>query len=116
MSDPIQIEQEIRDFVETQNDVIRSDFVPNLMKIVNKHLAEENIEHMIVYDDLAKIFDRAKGMYAGATWPTLISGREIKEIEFIYILVMESFTGHLKKNNLLKRLVKFDYRRKNGTN
>lgn len=111
MSDPAQIEQELREFLEIEDNIRKGERLTYLMAIINKHFAMDKVEHMIIDYDLTDIISGAKSAYPKATMPMYISKREFGNVEFNYVLVLESFIGYLNKNKLLKRLVKFDYRR-----
>lgn len=111
MSDPAQIEQEIRAFLEIEDNIRKSDRLPYLMAIINKHFATDKIDHVVTHYNLGEIMSYAKSQYANTTLPMSISNKVVEGVELNYVLIMESFVGYLNKNKLLKRLVKFDHRR-----
>jgi CMP-N-acetylneuraminic acid synthetase len=111
MADPQQIEQELRDFLSMEDNIRKSDRLAALMAIINKHFELDKIDHIVIHYDLEQIISHAKSSFATMTLPVVISRKQVHETEVRFILLMESFAGYLNKNKLLKRLVKFDYRR-----
>lgn len=111
MANPEQIEQELKEYLQIEENLRGADKLSYLMAIVNKHFAIDKIDHTIDYHDLQNSINNAKGNYARATMPMYISRREVHQQEVNYVLVLEAFIGYLNKNKLLKRLVKFDYGR-----
>jgi len=111
MSDPAQIEQELRAFLEIEDNIRKSDRLPYLMAIINKHFGTDRIDHMITYHEFTGMLSVAKTVFATTKMPLNISNKEVSGVEFNYILMMDALIGYLNKNRLLKKLVKFDYRR-----
>lgn len=111
MSDPRQIEQELRAFLEIEENIRKSDRLPYLMAIINRHFSTNQIDHVITNYDLGRIVSDAKSSYAVTKMPMTISHKEVNGVEFNYVLIMETLIGYLNKNKLLKRLVKFDHGR-----
>ena len=111
MADAKQIEQELRDFLEREDNMRKSDRLAGLMAIVNKHFELDKIDHMVNKYDLDSIISYAKSSYAKTTMPMHVSHKEVHSTEMNYVLIMEAFIGYLNRNKLLKRLVKFDYGR-----
>lgn len=110
MADPAQIEQELRQFLEIEDNLLKGDRLPYLMAIVNKHFAIDKVNHTINHYDLGEIIAYAKSQYGDTIMPVQISEKEVKGLELNYLLVLESFISYLNRNKLLKRLPKFDYR------
>lgn len=111
MSDPAQIEQEIKAFLAIEDNLRKSDRLPYLMAIINKHFAVDKIDHIVINHELQEIIGNAKMAYAKTPVPMYISKKEIRDVELNFVLVMEAFVGYLNRNKLLKRVVKFDHRR-----
>jgi hypothetical protein len=111
MSDPKQIEQELRIFLANEDNIAKSDRLEYLMAIVNKQFALDKIDHLVIYYDLNDIIGRAKTAYAKTSLPMNISKHDVRDQEANYVLVLETFIGYLNKHKVLKRLVKFDHRR-----
>lgn len=111
MADPKQIEQELIEFLAMEDRIRKSDRLPYLMAIINKHYAVDQIDHMVIHYDLDQIISYAKSSFAQAKMPMYISRKEVNGVELNYVLIMEAFVGYLNRNKLLKRLVKFDYGR-----
>lgn len=111
MSDPAQIEQELREFLENEDNLRKADRLAYLMAIVNKHFAIDKIDHTMINYDFNEVVNNAKSAFAKTTMPIYISKKEISSYDVNYILVLEAFIGYLNKNKLLKRLVKLDYGR-----
>lgn len=110
MSDPAQIEQELRAFLEMEDNVRKSDRIVYLMAIVNKHFGTDKLDHVVTHHNFSEMISNAKSVYATTKMPIVISRKEVKDIEANYILMLEAFIGYLNRNKLLKRLVKFDHK------
>jgi hypothetical protein len=110
MSDPALIEQELRQFLEIEDNLAKTDRLHYLMAIVNKHFAIDKIDHTINGYDLGEIIGHAKNLAGSTQAPLQISKLEVKGVELSYVLIMEAFTNYLNRNKLLKRLPKFDYK------
>lgn len=111
MSDPAQIEDELRAFFEIEDNIRKSDRIHHVMAIVNKHFALDKIDHMVLNYDFNEVINAAKSSYAKTTMPIYISKKEVSPHDVNHLLIMEVFIGYLNKHKLLKRLVKFDYGR-----
>lgn len=110
MADPAQIEQEIRAFLNIEDNIRKSDRLPYLMAIINKHYATDQVDHVVIHHDLSAMISYAKSQYATTKLPILISNKQVDGVELNYVLIMEAFVNYLNRNKLLKRLVKFDHK------
>jgi hypothetical protein len=111
MADPRQIEQELREYLMVESNLRREDRIKYLMTIIDKHFSLDSIEHVVTYKDLTDMMSNAKAMFADTKLPIRISQREVDSRELPHVLMIESFVGYLNRNKLIKRLVKFDYKR-----
>lgn len=111
MADAKQIEQELREFLMKEDNIRKSDKLPYLMAIINKHFELDKIDHMVNHYDMMLIISNAKSNFAGTTMPMSISRKEVHSTEVPHVLIFEAIVGYLNRNKLLKRLVKIDYRR-----
>lgn len=109
MSDPQQLEQELRDYLEKEPNLRRGDRLGYLRAIFYKHFEINKMEHLVNSQDLFGIISNAKGSYNKLRLPLRISRIQIDSSELIHIGMIESFISYLNKMNLLKKLVKFDY-------
>lgn len=112
MADPKQIEQEIREFLDKADNIRRADHIKYLMAIVNKHFELDKIEHIVTHYDFELMLSNSKSAWVQTAMPMEISTKKVEGIEANYILMMEAFVGYLNRMGLLKRLVKFDHRRR----
>lgn len=111
MADPKQIESEIKTFFEQNENMRKDDMVTGIMLIVKKHYELDKIDFLVTHYDLDSVISQAKSDYAKTVMPVKISGKEVRNPDMNYLLVIDAFIGYLNRNKLLKRLVKFDYRR-----
>lgn len=111
MSDPRQIEQELREFLAKEDNMCQRDKLPALMLIINKHFGLDSLDHMVNNYDFERIISDAKSAFATTTMPVFLSKRDKHSSDVNYLLVMEAFVSYLNKHSILKRLVKFDRRR-----
>lgn len=109
MSDPEQIEKDLREYLAKEPNLTRQDRLAYLQTIFHKHLEINKLEHIIPYKDLFAIFSNARTHYTKTRLPINISRKAIDPNEAVHISVMESFILYLNSMKLLKKLVKFDY-------
>lgn len=109
MANPAQIEQELREFLKMEDNIRRSDRLEHLMAIVNKHFALDKIDHIMTARDFDSILDHAKSIYKDSRIQIKVSDRPMSHNDVVQLLILDSFVGYLNHNNLLKKLVKFDY-------
>jgi hypothetical protein len=110
MSDPQRLEQELREYMEKEPNLRREDRLHYLRAILNKHLEFNKLEHVITRLDLHEITSNAKTNFSNLRLPMIISQKEIESSDLIAVSVVEAVISYLNKNNLLKKLAKFDYR------
>ena len=108
MANPDQIEQEFREYLAIEKNLLPGDRLKMLMLIANKHFGMDNIEHTVNYRDFSDMMSYAKTNWANTSMPMTMSNKEVSSQEVSYVLMMEAFVGYLNKSKLLKRLVKFD--------
>ncbi len=112
MADPAQIEQELRYFLDIEDNIRKDDRIKYLMAIVKKHYELDKIDHTVNAQDFENMLRNAKSEYVGTSLPVSISGKELTNTETNYVLMIEAFISYLNSNKLLKRLVKFEYKRR----
>lgn len=109
MANVEQIEQELREYLNMEQNLRKEDRLSYLMSIVNKHFAIEKLDHMVDYREFDSVVSQAKQAWVNTSIPLYVSKKEIHNTETNYLLVMEAFLNYLNRNKLLRRLVKFDY-------
>lgn len=108
MSDPKQIEQELREYLEKEPNLNRADRLAFLQTIFNKHLEVTKLEHVVTYRDFFNIVSEAKRGYTKVQLPITLSRKEVAPNDTAHVVMIESFISYLSKMNLLKKVVKFD--------
>jgi hypothetical protein len=108
VANPEQIEQELKEYLTLEKNLRTEDRLEYLMAIINKHFAIDKIGHSVTHHDLSHIVGQAKAAWVDTAIPIYISKKEVHHSDTNYVLVIEAFVGYLNRNNLLKRLVKFD--------
>lgn len=109
MSDPQQIEKDLKDYLEKEPNLRREDRFNFLKAIFDKHFEIHKMEHVINAGDLFEMLSSAKGGYANHRAPMFISRKRIESSESVHVSVIESFITYLNKNKLLRKFIKFDY-------
>lgn len=109
MSDPQQLDRELREYLDKEPNLRRDDRLAYLKVIFNKHLEISKLEHVVNSHDLFDIVSGAKSIYGRFHLPVTISRKQVESGEVANIAVIESTFSYLSKMNLLKKLVKFDY-------
>ena len=110
MSDPQELERELREYIEKEPNLRREDRLNYLKTIYNKHMETNKLEHVVNASDLFDIISVAKTNFFNLKLPLQISTKKIEAAELTHIALMESVVSYLNKMNLLKKLVKIDYR------
>lgn len=102
------IEQEIRQYLEDQDNLSRSDRYIHLKAIFDKHLAMEKTEHLLTMGDFHFIVGTAKQNFVNMTLPMTISNRELYPSDAPNVAVVEAVISYLNKAGILRKLVKID--------
>lgn len=109
MSDPQQIEKDLREYLEKEPNLRKEDRLAYLKTIFHKHLEINKLEHIVNSRDLFQIVGYAKTFLTNVKLPMRISKKQLETTEATHVAMIESFIAYLNKNNLLKKLVKFDF-------
>jgi len=110
MSDPKEIEKDLREYLDKEPNLSRQDKLILLQTIFHKHFEVSKLEHLINYKDVFNIFSVARSQYVNRRLPMYISKKLIEPNEAPIIAAMEALIMYLNSKSLLKRLVKFDYK------
>lgn len=109
MSDPDQIEKDLKDYLNKEQNLRKEDRYEFLKAIFDKHFSINKLEHRMHYYDIQETIHYAKKCYVDQKVPMFISGKKIDAHELPNIALFESLISYLNSNHLLKKLVKFDY-------
>lgn len=109
MSNPEQLDQELREYLEKEPNLRRDERINYLRIIVKKHLEFNTLMHVINYYDIFNIINTSKVNYANFKLPLKISKKQIDNSDVTHVAMIESVIGYLNKMNLLKKPVKFDH-------
>jgi len=110
MSDPQQIEKDIREYLEKEPNLSRADRFSYLQTIFHKHLEINKLDHVITQGDVFLILADARQQYIKLKTPVKIGRKVLDSDQAIHIAVIEAFLLYLGRTKLLRKLVKFDYR------
>jgi hypothetical protein len=110
MSDSEQLERDLREYLEKEPNLNRADRLAYLKAIITKHQEMTNLEHLVNYKDLFNIFSDARGHIVKSRMPVFITKKQLDTSEAVHVSVMEAFILYLNRMQLLKKLVKFDYK------
>lgn len=109
MSDPQEIDRELREYLEKEPNLRRDDRLAYLKLIFHKHLEVNKMEHVLNSKDLFDIVSGAKSEYSNFQLPIKVSNKQVESSELANVAMIESTLSYLSRTNLLKRLVKFEY-------
>lgn len=70
----------------------------------------KNEEHLIKFKDLEEILNYAKYLFPITKLPINVSNKTLDASEVNRVLLLEAILVHLNKNDLLKKIVKIDYK------
>jgi hypothetical protein len=109
MSDSSQLERDLREYLEKEPNLNRADRLAYLQSTFSKHLEMTKMDHVVNYKDLFNIFSVARSHIVNSKMPVFITKKKLETSEAVHVAVMEAFISYLNKNEILKKLVKFDY-------
>lgn len=109
MSELQEIERDLREYLEKEPNLRRDDRLAYLTAIFHKRMELKKLDYVINNNDYFNILAQAKNYYVKMTLPVRLTRKEMSGNDAVHISTFEAFIGYLNKNNLLKKLVKFDY-------
>lgn len=109
MSDPQEIERDLKEYLEKEPNLRRADRYIYLKAIFDKHFSIHSMEHVVTSADFFEFMSVAKGGFSTQRMPVRISRKQLDASEAANISVIEAFISYLNRNKLLRKLVKFDY-------
>jgi len=109
MSDPQQIEKDLREYLQKEPNLRRDDRLTYLITIFNKHLDMNKLDHVVNYKDLLHIISFAKSLMGSMKLPVRITNKQLETSEATHVALIDSFVSYLNRNNLSKKSIKFDH-------
>jgi len=109
MSNIQQLDTELKEYLEKEPNLRREDRLSYLRAIMGKHLEMSKLEHVVNNYDLFSIISGAKTAYSRLNLPIKITKKQVDSSDVPSVAMVESVISYMNKNNLLKKLVKFDY-------
>lgn len=110
MSDPQQIEKDLREYLDKEPNLSRTDRLSYLQTIFHKHLEIDKLDHIVTSQDLFIIFSDATKNYIKTKLPLVVGKKTLEPSQSVHMAVMESFIMYLNRMKLLRKLVRFDYK------
>lgn len=110
MSDPAQIDRDLRDYLEKEANLRREDRLNYLKTIFTKHLDLDMLTHVVNAQDLFHIVSTSKQNFTALKLPLYVSGKRLEHGEVLGVAMIDAFVSYLNRMSLVKKLVKFDYR------
>lgn len=108
MSDPQQLDRELREYLEKEPNLRREDRLIFLKSIFHKHLEFTKLDHVVNNRDLFDIISTAKSEYSKLNLPLHISKKRVEATDLAHVAMITSIVGYLNRMSLLKKTVKFD--------
>lgn len=102
------IEQELRQYLEDQDNLSRADRYIHLKAIFDKYLAMEKTEHILTNSDFQSIISSAKQNFINLNLPMTISNKVVGPNETLNVAVILAVISYLNRAGILRKLVKFD--------
>jgi len=109
MSELEEIDRALREYLEKEPNLRRDDRLAYLKAIFHKQLEIKKLNHVINYKDYLNVAGQAKSIYTTMKLPIRISRKDLEPNQVVHMATLESFILYLNRNDLLKKLVKFDY-------
>ena len=110
MSDPQQIEKDLREYLEKEPNLSRGDRLSYLQTIFHKHLEIDKLNHLITQNDVFLIMADARQQYIKLKTPVKIGRKVLDPDQAVHIAVIEAFLLYLGRTQLLRKFIKFDYK------
>lgn len=114
MSNKESVENDLREYLERENNLHRQGKLDYLRATFSKHLALQKLDHLVTKGDLFDIVSSAKNELRNMTLPMHVSGRKIDNTELNAIAMIEALVSYLNKHHLLKSVPKLDYTDESG--
>jgi hypothetical protein len=114
MSDPNQVDRDLREFLEKEKNLHRQDKLDYLKALFAKYFALNKLNHVVNKNDLFGIISDSKRKYVEFNLPLQVSGRAVDPSELPAIAMIEALVSYLNRNHLLNRLPKIDYSEEAG--
>lgn len=109
MSDPQQLDRELREYLEKEPNLRREDRITALKAIFLKHFEFQKLDHVINMNDLWNIIGDAKGQFVNQRSNIFITRKQVDPTQKPQVAMVEAFLSYANRMNLLKKQVKFDY-------
>lgn len=109
MSDPKEVETDIREFLIKYPHMSHEDRIKYLMAVFDKHFIFQKLDYVLTYHDFFDIVSSAKQRYPQLKTPMMISKRDINGHDLAHVALIESIVSFLYSRELLKKMIKFDY-------
>lgn len=109
MSNKEKVDLDLREYLLKAENMRNEDKMNHLRALFDKYFTFRLTEHYVTKHDLYQLISDAKSQYVNLPLNPEISGKRVDKTDLTSIAVMEAFILYLNKNNLLKKLVKFDY-------
>lgn len=103
------IVQELREYLNKEPNMLRSDRMESLTQIVDRHLFERNRTHVINRIDLLQMISNGGDKIAKMKMPVFISDKQMDQSEVRHVAMIEAIIGYMNRHGLLNREVNFDY-------
>lgn len=110
MSNKEQVLREIIQYLDKADNLHYNDKLKYLQAMFDKHFVFDKLEHVLSYNDVFKIITDAKVNYTNLKTPMKISGRDVAGPELAHVAMIQSVITNLNAFDILKRLVKFDWK------
>lgn len=112
MSDPKNVENDLREYLLKEPNLRGEDKLTYLKAIFDKHFAISQLEHSVNYYDVQEIMNFAKGQWVRQSLPLEISRKEISPSDVSSVAMLEAVLNYLTGHKLLRKAIKVEYTRK----
>lgn len=109
MSSLYQLESELREYLEKEPNLNKSDKLSYLMGIFKKHVDILKLQHVVNHFDFYNIISVANQNYSNNSAELYLSKKRIEPGNLKNVAMIQSFISYLNRNDLLKRQIAFDF-------
>lgn len=110
MTNKESVDQDLSEYFKQEENMSLEDRRAYLRAIYDKHFIFTKLEFLVKYTDVQMIISLAKDAMASQKLPVSVSNKRIETHHHTTLAMLEAVVNYLSGNNLLKRIVRIDYK------
>jgi len=110
MTNKESVDQDLVEYFKQESNMSLEDRRAYLRAVYDKHFIFTKLDFLVKYTDVQMIISLAKDAMASQRLPITVSSKRIENHHHVSVAMLEAVINYLSGNNLLKRIVKIDYK------